>query len=129
MPLVKIFHGNNIVDEVTEKINKIIHNSLEESFQIPQNDTFQLWIKTNGKTNFIDECYLLNSGKRNADFIYIEIFCASGRTIEQKKYLYEIITKKIEKETHLTKTNIFILLNEVPLENWSFGEGIAQMIE
>ncbi len=34
----------------------------------------------------------------------------------------------MESATSLSKQNIFILLNEVPLENWSFGDGKAQMI-
>lgn len=128
MPLVKIYYGNHFSEETAVKLNNGIHDSLIQCFQIPKDDTFQLWISMNPKKNFIDECYLLNKGKRNSDFIYIEIFCGPDRTIEQKKELYETIAKEIQKETLITKQNIFILLNEVPTENWSFGAGEAQML-
>ncbi|WP_306787599.1 hypothetical protein [Listeria welshimeri] len=42
--------------------------------------------------------------------------------------MYEMLALKVERETTATKQNLFILLNEVPLQNWSFGEGYAQMI-
>lgn len=39
-----------------------------------------------------------------------------------------MLALKVERETTVTKQNLFILLNEVLLQNWSFGEGYAQMI-
>lgn len=128
MPLVKIFHGSNFTEETVEKVNQTIHDALIECFQIPENDTFQLWISTDATANFVDTHYLLPNGKRDREFLYLEIFCGPGRTVEQKQLLYQTIVAKMEPATSLSKQNIFILLNEVSLENWSFGDGKAQMI-
>ncbi|KRL98947.1 tautomerase family protein [Liquorilactobacillus satsumensis] len=129
MPFVKIFHGAKLDERTTESVNKIIHAALEKHFFIPQDDTFQLWISTNSKINYIDNDYLLSKAKRNENFVYIEIFCGPGRKVEQKQELYNTIAKRIGEETIITPQNIFILLNEVPVENWSFGEGKAQMLK
>lgn len=128
MPLVKIFHGSNFTEEAVKKVNQTIHLALVECFDIPKNDTFQLWTATDSAANFVNPNYLLTSEKRNSNFIYIEIFCGPGRTVEQKQLLYQTLVEKVESATSLSKQNIFILLNEVPLENWSFGDGKAQMI-
>lgn len=128
MPIVKIFHESNFTEETVENINRAIHNALIECFQIPENDSFQLWVSTDATANFVDAHYLLPAGKRNNEFLYLEIFCGPGRSIEQKRSLYQTIVAQMEQATSLSKQNIFILLNEVSLENWSFGDGKAQMI-
>ncbi|MGO3375657.1 tautomerase family protein [Brochothrix thermosphacta] len=129
MPLIKLYYGDTYTTETIETINTVIHHSLESCFKIPADDTFQLWVPMTQKNNFVDDCYLLAGGQRNNQFLYIEIFCGLGRTISQKKALYQTIAEQIDLKTSLTKENIFILLNEVPLENWSFGDGKAQMIQ
>lgn len=128
MPFVKIFHGDNFSKEICTRINKIVHLSLEECFHIPEDDTFQLLVSTDLKMNFVDKGYLLKNTERDENFIYIEIFCGPGRTVEQKKSLYKMIAEEIEQKTIVGKQNVFILLNEVPIENWSFGDGKAQML-
>lgn len=129
MPLIKLYYGDTYTTQTIETINTVIHHSLESCFKIPADDTFQLWVPMTQKNNFVDDCYLLAGGQRNKQFLYIEIFCGPGRTISQKKALYQTIAEQIDLKTSLTKENIFILLNEVPLENWSFGDGKAQMIQ
>jgi phenylpyruvate tautomerase PptA (4-oxalocrotonate tautomerase family) len=60
--------------------------------------------------------------------IYISITCGQGRTVEQKKKLYQSIAEGLHTDLAISTNNIFITLNETPLENWSFGQGIAQMV-
>ena len=60
--------------------------------------------------------------------IYISITCGQGRTIQQKKKLYQSIAEELSTHLNISTNNIFITLNETPLENWSFGQGIAQTV-
>lgn len=56
------------------------------------------------------------------------ITCGQGRTIEQKKKLHQSIAEGLHTDLDLSTNNIFITVNETTLENWSFGQGIAQMV-
>lgn len=55
--------------------------------------------------------------------ILIEISLFKGRTTATKKLLYQTITENLQ-EIRIKKEQIFILLNEQPLENWGVRGGI-----
>ncbi len=129
MPLIKIFYQKPLDRKNITIINAIIHKALEEHFKVPKDDVFQFWIPTDRESNFINEKYLLIEGKRDSNLLYLEIFCAPGRSNNQKKRLYQEIAQEINTKTSVVSQDVFILLNEVSLENWSFGEGKAQMID
>lgn len=48
--------------------------------------------------------------------------------MEQKKKLHQSIAEGLHTDLDLSTNNIFITLKETTLENWSFGQGIAQMV-
>jgi phenylpyruvate tautomerase PptA (4-oxalocrotonate tautomerase family) len=60
--------------------------------------------------------------------IHVSITCALGRTITQKRTLYRSISEAFYNHLSISTTDIFITLNETAAENWSFGQGIAQMV-
>ncbi|MGE1027432.1 tautomerase family protein, partial [Bacillus sp. GMs2/2] len=55
--------------------------------------------------------------------------CGPGRTVQQKKDLYQSVSLKITEYSDVKTSDIFITLNETAAENWSFGQGIAQMVK
>ena len=60
--------------------------------------------------------------------IYVSITCGPGRTVQQKRFV-SIDIFKITEYSDVKTSNIFITLNETFAENWSFGQGIAQMMK
>jgi len=44
-----------------------------------------------------------------------------------KKALYHSIAGRIAERTPVTADDVMIMLTEIPGENWSLGQGIAQM--
>ncbi|ETE91765.1 4-oxalocrotonate tautomerase, partial [Bacillus thuringiensis serovar aizawai str. Leapi01] len=60
---------------------------------------------------------------------YVSITCGPGRTVQQKKDLYQSVSLKITEYSDVKTSDIFITLNETAAENWSFGQGIAQMVK
>ncbi len=64
-----------------------------------------------------------------SNIIYIVIIAKSGRTTEMKKILYERIADNISEATGHCKGDIIITLIENSEENWSFGNGKAQLVE
>jgi 4-oxalocrotonate tautomerase len=60
------------------------------------------------------------------DLVMIEITLNEGRTVEQKKALYEAIADDLAASPGIRREDVFINLVEVGKENWSHGNGLAQ---
>ncbi|MDD1370596.1 tautomerase family protein, partial [Bacillus sp. MHSD17] len=74
--------------------------------------------------------YLLERGeKRTENMMYVSITCGPGRTIKQKSDLYQSISSKVSECSGIKIADIFITLNEIAAENWSFGQGVAQLVK
>ncbi|MDT8715421.1 tautomerase family protein [Clostridium sp. 19966] len=129
MPFVRVNYNEEKYNKnALTLISKNILNSLIEDFNIPPKDYFQVFHSHKEEEIFYDSDYLIN-GTRSDGILYIQITCGSGRTKEQKKSLYKNITDKLFINCKIPKENVFIMLIETELEDWSFGEGLAQMIK
>ena len=53
----------------------------------------------------------------------------TGKNGATEKDLYQSISLKIAEYSDVKTSDIFITLNETAAENWSFGQGIAQMVK
>ena len=51
----------------------------------------------------------------------IELTLFPGRTKEQKSDAIEKITSRLENGLGIASTDVFIVINEPPLENWGMG--------
>lgn len=130
MPFINVYYQENqLNNKELKKVSNRIHQSLIQHFHIPEDDYFQLFLPYPPQHFFYDSQYLLENGEKRTDnMIYISITCGQGRTVEQKKKLYHSIAEGLYTDLDLSTNNIFITLNETPLENWSFGQGLAQMV-
>ncbi|WP_433747323.1 tautomerase family protein [Falsibacillus pallidus] len=131
MPIVTVYYPEGLanVDQL-ESASKGIHQSLIEHFLIPEADYFQLYMPFPANQFFFDPHYLLDDGQeRSQNTVYISITCGPGRTVEQKKELYWAVAERVSADLEIAMTDVFITLNEAPAENWSFGDGVGQMID
>lgn len=114
MPLIRV----DIVKGKSPKYKKIlldcIHEGMMETLGIEDWDRFQRIIEID-KENFE-----IPSGKTE-NFTIIEITMFQGRSKEQKRALIEIITKKLGERLEIIPTDVFIIINEPPNENWGLG--------
>ncbi|MDC2865811.1 tautomerase family protein [Bacillus sp. BP-3] len=130
MPFVNVYYPDGQLNkEELKKISNSIHHSLIEHFNIPENDYFQMFLSYPSNQFFYDPYYLLEGEKKRTDkMIHVSITCGSGRTINQKRDLYQSIAEAFYNRLNIPTTNIFITLNETSAENWSFGQGKVQMV-
>ncbi|MGP7816572.1 tautomerase family protein [Niallia sp. 01092] len=130
MPFVHVYYPERQWNKEGLKIiSNSIHHSLIEHFHIPENDYFHMCLPYPSNQFFYDPHYLLEGEKKRTDhLIHVSITCAPGRTIIQKRNLYQSIAKAFYHHLNISTTDIFITLNETSAENWSFGQGIAQMV-
>lgn len=126
MPFVKVFIDKSCIKKSKKNISDAIHNSLIESFEIPQKDKFQVFIEVDNENLIFPDEYL---GNNYSNILFINITCKEGRTKKQKKCLYELCANKISESTEIKKDDIFITIIENSSDNWSFGNGIAQLME
>ncbi|MGY2612775.1 tautomerase family protein [Bacillus pretiosus] len=131
MPFVNVYyHENKLKEEEIKKIGECIHLSLIEHFNIPENDFFQMFLPYQQNYFLYNPYYLLERGKkRTENMIYVSITCGRGRTIKQKRDLYQSISLKVSEFSGIKSADIFITLNETAAENWSFGQGMAQLVK
>ncbi|MEK4669981.1 tautomerase family protein [Niallia sp. FSL R7-0271] len=128
MPFINIsYHEEQYSETDLQFISTQIKNSLIKEFNVPPDDFFQVFHSHKNEQFHFNTDYLINE-KRTKKLLYIQITCGIGRTIEQKKNLYNTMTESLFQNNIVTKGNVFIILNETPLENWSFGMGEAQMV-
>lgn len=129
MPFVRVSYSEGKYNKrELSLISENILNSLIEEFNVPPKDYFQVFNSHKNEEIFYDKNYLI-SKNRTDGVLYIQITCGTGRTKEQKKALYRNIADKLFGNCKVPKENVFIMLIETELEDWSFGEGIAQMIK
>jgi phenylpyruvate tautomerase PptA (4-oxalocrotonate tautomerase family) len=58
--------------------------------------------------------------------VNIQITWNEGRSLEQKKALYQAIVAGLAASPGVRPEDVLINLVEVRKENWSFGRGVAQ---
>ncbi|MFW2373254.1 MAG: tautomerase family protein [Gammaproteobacteria bacterium] len=126
MPFVRISLKKGKGVEFKKSVSHSIHQALVESFGIPEDDFFQV-IDEHDEENIIFPSSYMGI-KHTSDIIYVVIVLKAGRSVELKKFLYKSIVDNISKKTDHGENDIVIALTENNEEDWSFGNGEAQLI-
>ena len=114
MPLIRVDIVKGKSPEYKKILLDCLHEGMMETLGIEDWDRFQRIIEID-KENFE-----IPSGKTE-NFTIIEITMFQGRSKEQKRALIEIITKKLGERLEIIPTDVFIIINEPPNENWGLG--------
>jgi phenylpyruvate tautomerase PptA (4-oxalocrotonate tautomerase family) len=125
MPFVRISLPKKLSLETKNNISEAVHQSLIEEFNIPADDYFHVIEELETYQIKYPKSYLGIS--HSEEIVYVQITAGQGRTLEQKRKLYQQIATKISTSTTITINNVIIvLLENNGLENWSFGNGEIQ---
>ena len=128
MPFVRISLPKKLSRESKDKISISVHKSLIQEFNIPENDYFHIIEELESEQIKYPKKYL--GIEHSSDIVYVQIIAGQGRTLEQKKRLYNEIAIQISSSTSITKNNVIIvLLENNGRENWSLGNGEIQEIK
>lgn len=125
MPLTNVFlmKGSKTAAQKAAILDEI-YQAMRETFDVPQDDKF-MTITELPPENFLFGRHYMNI-PRSDDLILIQLTVSDTRTVEKKKALFARIAKGLVRETGVRPEDIFINLVETKMENWSFGNGIAQ---
>ena len=114
MPLVKVNMLVGKTPEYKKTVFDCIHQGLIDAFGIADWNRFQRieeyekdsWEAPEGQTE---------------NFMIIELTIFPGRTREQKEVAIEKITGLLCEKLGIAATDVFIVMNAPPLENWGMG--------
>ena len=124
MPLIHISLRQGKSPTYRRAIMDGIYRAMRETFDVPENDRF-MTITEHDEASFDYGADYLGI-HRSDDLVNIQITANNTRTLKQKQALYAAIADNLGRKPGLRPGDIFINLVEVPRENWSFGNGIAQ---
>ncbi|MBI1892906.1 MAG: tautomerase family protein [Candidatus Rokubacteria bacterium] len=124
MPLVRISLREGKPAAYRRAIGETVHRAMVEAVNAPPLDRFQVITEHPADGLIYDPAYL--GIERTDDIVFVQITLNAGRTVEQKKALYARIVELLAENPGIRPQDVLISLVEVPRENWSFGEGVAQ---
>lgn len=123
MPLVRIDMPAATTAAQQLALSDAVHQSLVDHFNVPLADKFQT---LSGRQPGQLVCTPEYMGVTHSDrVVFVQISCAPGRSVEQKRALYAAVASRIAASTDIAAADVIINLVETARENWSFGEGMA----
>ena len=114
MPIVKVGMLSGKTAQYKKTVLDCIHRSLVDSLGIEDWDRFQQ-VREYGRDDFEFPSF------KPDNFMIIELTLFPGRTKEQKSSVIEAITGGLNAALAIDPSDIFIIINEPPLENWGIG--------
>jgi len=121
MPLVRVSLRKGKCPSYLESIGEAVQRAMVETINVPADDRFQIFTEHSAEELVYDSDYL--GVKRSEDLVVIQITLNAGRTLEQKRALYNAIARNLARGPGLRSEDVLVGLVEVPKENWSFGNG------
>ena len=121
MPLVRVSLRKGKSPSYLESIGEAVHRAMVETINVPADDRFQIFTEHSVEELVYDPDYL--GVKRSEDLVVIQITLNAGRSLEQKRALYDAIARNLARGPGLRSEDVLVGLVEVPKENWSFGKG------
>jgi phenylpyruvate tautomerase PptA (4-oxalocrotonate tautomerase family) len=124
MPLVRIDTTQRLDAQRRRAMGNAVHRALVETINVPPDDRFQVIVGHADAELNVTPGYL---GIEHApDVVLVQITISIGRTVEQKKALFERIADGVAEAGAVRPEDVIVNLVEVVKENWSFGNGEAQ---
>ena len=114
MPLVRVDMIKGKDPEYKKTVLDCIHIGLMESIGIEDWDRFQRIVE-------IPRGDFETAPGKTDEFMIIELTLFPGRTKEQKGAAIKAITSRLENSLGIDPTDVFIVINEPPFENWGMG--------
>ncbi|WP_088832246.1 tautomerase family protein [Paenibacillus tyrfis] len=128
MPFIRVSYlEQQYESHQLKRISQTIMEALIAHFNVPVDDCFQVF-HAHKREEFVYSRNYLNVD-RSDGLLFIQITCKSGRTTEQKTSLYKTLATKLSTTLPMRKEDVFVVLVDTEFEDWSFGNGVAQMLQ
>ena len=116
MPLAKIEVRKHWPPDQVQAIIEAVYLAQREGLKVPEGDRQIRYIEHR------PEHFHVPPG-RSENYTLVEINIFSGRSLAAKRALYQAIVRNLG-ELGIAPGDVFIVLNEIPLENWGIRGGV-----
>ena len=125
MPVAKIYVTEGQYDEARlTSVSMAVQDSLMSILGVPPDDFFQI-IHVLPRKHFLHTPSFVGVNYSD-DLIILEITFISGRPKETRLALLKALNREVVAHAGISPDDLLIVLYEVPGENVSFGQGLAQ---
>ena len=124
MPFVRISLREGKTPAYRKAVADGIYEAMLATINVPAGDRFQVISEYPADGLLYDAGYL--GIRRTDDVVFIQVTLNHGRSLELKKAFYARIAENLARNPGVRKEDVLVNLVEVPKENWSFGNGVAQ---
>ena len=108
-------------------IGNALNQSLVQGLDIPPGDRFVMISEHGDDELFIDPTFM--NMKRTEEAMIITVLIGAHRPLADKSKLMATMTRLLEQDAGVSPDDVFIAFIPVPNENFSFGQGVAQLAE
>ncbi|MET8042640.1 tautomerase family protein [Micromonospora sp. NPDC005215] len=124
MPITRIAIREGKPETYKKALLDQIYEAMRETVQIKDGDRFMA-ITEHDESAFAHGDFL--GIQRSADLVQIQIFWTSGKSSEAKMAMYRAIVERLGRDPGVRPEDVLISVVETGAENWSFGNGEAQL--
>ena len=126
MPLTTINIIEGMPEEAIDQLQQTIHACFMRAWGIPENGGFYV-ISEHKKTRMRVNRSMWGINRSGQPPLLLQI-TSSPRSKELKVELFRILAEELEKEG-VRKEDLFISISPSQREDWSFGNGEAQLLQ
>jgi phenylpyruvate tautomerase PptA (4-oxalocrotonate tautomerase family) len=127
MPVTRIslFRGKS--PQYLKALCDNFHRAMVETFDVPEADRFQVIHQLEPGELVFDRNYF--GGPRSDDFVFFDVTIGKPRSAEVKKEFYRRIVELLGEAPGVRPEDVMVVVTTTRREDWSFGNGRAQMTE
>ncbi len=125
MPLVTINITEGMSEEAIDQLQLTIHGCLMEAWGIPENGGFYV-IMEHAKSRMRLNRNMWGINRSEQPPLLLQI-TSSPRSKESKVELFRLLAEKLATQG-IHKEDLFISISPTQREDWSFGNGVAQLL-
>lgn len=127
MPFTRISLLRGKSPDYLQALSDNLHRAMVETFDVPPTDRFQAIHQLEPNELVFDRTYL--GGPRSDDYVFFQITIGKPRSTEVKKAFYRRLVALLADAPGLRPEDVMVNIVTASREDWSFADGIAQMIE
>lgn len=121
MPFTRIALPAGKGPDFQQALSRILHQTLVDTFDVPQDDCFQLFDEYATGLRVFPRHYL--GGPRSEAFIWFHITAGRPRSTEQKGHFYQQLARRLFTELAVRPEDVMVTLTFSQPEDWSFANG------